>query len=108
MLWELYIEELVAYLPDICLVDQEIWWMISPLICFETLEWHHLERVLRSFDLHQGIPPSWSYIWLIDKDATSKIGRHIMHNMSPDELRVQRGSSHHFLRLVLWTSMIHI
>ena len=58
MLWEPYIGELVAHLPDICLADQEIWWTMSPLICFETVEWHHPERVLRQFDLHQGIPLS--------------------------------------------------
>ena len=60
MLWESYIGELVAHLPDICLSDQDIWRTISPLICFETIEWHHLERVLRQFGLHQGIPPSCS------------------------------------------------
>ena len=47
MLWEPYIGESVAHLPDICLVDQEIWWTMSLLICFETVEWHRLERVLR-------------------------------------------------------------
>ena len=52
MLWEPYIGESVAHLPDICLADEEIWHMTSPLICFETVEWHRLEQVLRQFDLH--------------------------------------------------------
>ena len=56
MLWEPYIRELVAHLPDICLANQEIWQTMSPLICFETVEWHRPERVLRQFDLRQGIP----------------------------------------------------
>ena len=60
MLWEPYIGESVAYLPYICLADQEIWRMMSPLICFGTIKWHRLERVLRQFGLHQGIPPSCS------------------------------------------------
>ena len=33
---------------------------MSPLIYFETVEWHCLERVFRQFDLHQGIPSSCS------------------------------------------------
>ena len=34
---------------------------MSPLICFETVEWHRPERVLRQFRLHQEIPPAFSY-----------------------------------------------
>ena len=33
---------------------------MSPLICFKTVEWYQLERVLRQFRLHKGIPPSCS------------------------------------------------
>ena len=54
MLWEPYIGESVAHPLDICLADQEIWRTISPLICFETVEWHRPERVLHQFDLHRG------------------------------------------------------
>ena len=60
MLWEPYIGESVAHLPDICHVDQKIWRTISPLICFETVEWHRPERVLCQLNLHQGIPSSCS------------------------------------------------
>ena len=31
---------------------------MSPLLCFETIEWHCPKQVLRQFDLHQGISPS--------------------------------------------------
>ena len=58
MLWEPYIGESVVHLPDIYLVNQGIWRKMSPLMWFETVEWHHPERVLRQFDLHQGIPLS--------------------------------------------------
>ena len=60
MLWEPYIGELVAHLPDICLANQEIWRTMSPLICFETIEWHRLKRVLCQFNLHWGIPSACS------------------------------------------------
>ena len=43
------------------LVDYEIWKTMSLFICFGIVEWHHPERVLRQFELHQGIPPSCSY-----------------------------------------------
>ena len=34
---------------------------MSPLICFESVEWHRSERVLRQFGLHQEISPACSY-----------------------------------------------
>ena len=75
MLWEPYIGESVSHLPNKCLVDQEIWWTMSPLICFEIVEWHHLKRVLHQFGLHQGIPPFCSLkqeLHLVDKRGRHK------------------------------------
>ena len=47
---------------------------MSPLICFEIVEWHRPERVLRQFGLPQEIPPSCSYEQQLHKvDAR---GRH--------------------------------
>ncbi|KAL6315777.1 hypothetical protein AAG906_008162 [Vitis piasezkii] len=40
-----YMGDLVAYLPTISLADQEIWWTMSPLICFDIVEWLRSERV---------------------------------------------------------------
>ncbi|RVW82581.1 Serine/threonine-protein phosphatase 7 long form-like [Vitis vinifera] len=60
VLWEPYMGDLVAHLVAISLVDQEIWRTMSPLICFDIVKWHRLERVLRQFGLQQGIPPSCS------------------------------------------------
>ena len=53
--------ELLDQLPYICLADQEIWRTMSPLICFEIVEWHPLERVLHQFGMHQEIPLACSY-----------------------------------------------
>ena len=66
--------DLVAYLSAISLADQEIWWMMSPLICFDIVKWHQPKRVLRQFGLQQGIPPSSS----IDQNLYSmdRRGRH--------------------------------
>ena len=52
--------DLVAHLVAISLVDQEIWRTMSPLICFDIVEWHRPKRVLRQFGLQQGILPSCS------------------------------------------------
>ena len=53
--------ELLDQLPYICLADQEIWRTMSPLICFEIVEWHRPERVLRQFGMQQEIPRACSY-----------------------------------------------
>ncbi|RVW37835.1 Serine/threonine-protein phosphatase 7 long form-like [Vitis vinifera] len=47
---------------------------MSPFICFDIVEWHRLERVLRQFSHQQGIPPSCS----IEQDLHSidRLGRH--------------------------------
>ncbi|KAL6342202.1 hypothetical protein AAG906_006816 [Vitis piasezkii] len=52
VLWQPYTDDILALLPDICLADQDIWWMMSPLFFFYIVEWHRPERVLRQFDLH--------------------------------------------------------
>ncbi|RVX06235.1 Serine/threonine-protein phosphatase 7 long form-like [Vitis vinifera] len=74
VLWEPYMGDLVAHLLAISLADQEIWWMMSPLICFDIVEWHRPERVLRQFGLQQGIPPSCSIE--LDLHSVDRQGRH--------------------------------
>lgn len=58
MIWQPYTPERLALLPDICLKDQDVWQTIAPLICFDVIEWHRPDRVLRQYGLHQGIPVS--------------------------------------------------
>ncbi|RVW50294.1 Serine/threonine-protein phosphatase 7 long form-like [Vitis vinifera] len=47
---------------------------MSPLICFDIVEWHRPERVLRQFGLQQGIPPSCSIE--LDLHSVDRRGRH--------------------------------
>ncbi|KAL6313700.1 hypothetical protein AAG906_010118 [Vitis piasezkii] len=74
VLWEPYMGDLVAHLPAISLVDQEIWRTMSPLICFDIVKWHRPKRVLRQFGLQQGIPPSCSIE--LDLHSMDRRGRH--------------------------------
>ncbi|RVW42730.1 Serine/threonine-protein phosphatase 7 long form-like [Vitis vinifera] len=60
VLWEPYMGDLVVHLLTISLANQEIWRTMSPLICFDIVEWHRPEQVLRQFGLQQGIRPSCS------------------------------------------------
>ena len=49
--------------------------MMSLLISFETAEWHRPERVLRQFDLYQGIPLCCSLkqeLHLVDRQGRHK------------------------------------
>ena len=66
--------DLVAHLPAISLADQEIWQTMSPLICFDIVEWHRPEQVLRQFGLQQGIRPSCSIE--LDLHSMDRRGRH--------------------------------
>ncbi|KAL6346186.1 hypothetical protein AAG906_027930 [Vitis piasezkii] len=56
IIWQPYTPEILEKLPPICVADQQIWRTVAPLICFEIVEWHHPDRVLRQFGLRQGIP----------------------------------------------------
>nr|XP_048334933.1 serine/threonine-protein phosphatase 7 long form homolog isoform X2 [Ziziphus jujuba var. spinosa] len=56
MTWQPYTSERLASLPDICIRDQHVWQTIAPLVCFDIVEWHQPDRVLRQFGLHQAIP----------------------------------------------------
>ncbi|KAJ0090197.1 hypothetical protein Patl1_14730 [Pistacia atlantica] len=56
MIWQPYTSELLVSPVDVCVRDQHVWRTIAPLICFDIVEWHHPDRVLRQFGLQQGIP----------------------------------------------------
>ncbi|XP_073026084.1 uncharacterized protein [Primulina eburnea] len=54
--WDPYPVEVLASLPDYCLSGRRIWQTVSPLICFDVVEFHHPDRVLRQFGQQQTIP----------------------------------------------------
>lgn len=55
-IWDPYPSEVLASLPAYCLSGQQIWQTVSPLICFDVVEFHHPDRVLRQFGQQQNIP----------------------------------------------------
>ncbi|XP_042515481.1 serine/threonine-protein phosphatase 7 long form homolog isoform X1 [Macadamia integrifolia] len=56
VIWQPYAPEILAALPEICRSDQDVWRTIAPLICFDIVEWHLPQRVLRQFGLQNTIP----------------------------------------------------
>ncbi|CAI9088580.1 OLC1v1022948C1 [Oldenlandia corymbosa var. corymbosa] len=53
--WQPY-AYIIGSLPDYCLSGREIWQTVSPLLCFDVVEMHYPDRVLRQFGQHQNIP----------------------------------------------------
>lgn len=43
-------------LPDYCRVASDLWTTRSPLLCFEVVEWHLPDRVVRQFGFRQIVP----------------------------------------------------
>ncbi|KAJ0030829.1 hypothetical protein Pint_14543 [Pistacia integerrima] len=56
MMWQPYTYELLVSPADVCVRDQHVWRTTAPLICFDIVEWHRPDRVLRQFGLQQRIP----------------------------------------------------
>ncbi|CAA0277808.1 unnamed protein product [Arabidopsis thaliana] len=56
VIWQPYTPDLLAKIPLICVSGENIWRTVAPLICFDVVEWHRPDRVLRQFGLHQTIP----------------------------------------------------
>ncbi|XP_028212745.1 serine/threonine-protein phosphatase 7 long form homolog [Glycine soja] len=54
--WEPYTTNVMSLLPPICLVGDVTWCAVVPLICFQVIEWHQPDRVLRQFGMQQLIP----------------------------------------------------
>ncbi|KAL6319742.1 hypothetical protein AAG906_026837 [Vitis piasezkii] len=54
---------------------------MSPLICFNIIEWHKPKRVLRQFRMQQGIPPPYLIdmeLHLVGDGGIGMIGQHSM------------------------------
>ncbi|XP_022877752.1 uncharacterized protein LOC111395817 isoform X2 [Olea europaea var. sylvestris] len=54
--WEPYPDDVLASLPQYCISGRRIWQTVSPLICFDVVEFHHPDRALRQFGQQQTIP----------------------------------------------------
>lgn len=55
-IWKPYGDTVMEVLPNYCTVGSDIWMAHVPLICFELVEWHLPQRVLRQFGCVQDIP----------------------------------------------------
>ena len=56
--WEPYPSTVISLLPPVCLVGSLAWYAVVPLICFQVIEWHQPDRVLRQFGMQQPVPES--------------------------------------------------
>eukprot|EP00256_Glycine_max_P068120 XP_025982715.1 serine/threonine-protein phosphatase 7 long form homolog [Glycine max] len=58
--WEPYPSTVISLLSPVCLVGSLVWYAVVPLICFQVIEWHQPDKVLRQFGMQQPIPESHS------------------------------------------------
>ncbi|KAI8021447.1 hypothetical protein LOK49_LG03G00523, partial [Camellia lanceoleosa] len=57
-IWEPYgtEDDIMTSFPSYCTVGRDIWMAQVPLICFDIIEWHLPDRVLRQFGQVQSVP----------------------------------------------------
>ncbi|XP_028114200.1 serine/threonine-protein phosphatase 7 long form homolog [Camellia sinensis] len=87
-IWQPYADVLQT-LPDYCRLGEDIWMARVPLICFDVVEWHLPDRVLRQFGRVQAVPDRCDTEWRLH--ATDRRGR-----ASTD------WSQHHMRYIQLW------
>ncbi|KAH1257463.1 Serine/threonine-protein phosphatase 7 long form [Glycine max] len=56
--WEPYTTTVISWLSPICVVRSDARCAVVRLICFQVIEWHQPDRVLRQFGMQQPIPES--------------------------------------------------
>ncbi|KAH9616591.1 hypothetical protein KSS87_008139 [Heliosperma pusillum] len=55
-IWQPYPQAIFSFLPESCYDDSGEWSVVSPMICFDIVEWHLPNRVARQFGWKQNIP----------------------------------------------------
>ncbi|KAH0717388.1 hypothetical protein KY285_013419 [Solanum tuberosum] len=55
-IWEPYLDDLIENLPDYCRIGRDIWRVRAPIFCWDVIEVHLPDRVMRQFGLKQTIP----------------------------------------------------
>jgi hypothetical protein len=70
----------LSSLPEYCRIGQEVWRSVTPLICFQIVEWHLPNRTLRQFGMQQDIPqPANTDVKLHDCDLRGKVHENWRH-----------------------------
>uniref|UniRef100_A0A2N9EQQ3 Aminotransferase-like plant mobile domain-containing protein n=1 Tax=Fagus sylvatica TaxID=28930 RepID=A0A2N9EQQ3_FAGSY len=74
VIWEPYTDDVLSSLPEYCRIGQEVWRSVTPLICFQIVEWHLPNRALCQFGMQQDIPqPANTDVKLHDCDLRGKV-----------------------------------
>ncbi|XP_028061490.1 serine/threonine-protein phosphatase 7 long form homolog [Camellia sinensis] len=71
-IWQPYADVLHT-LPDYCRLGEDIWMARVPLICYDVVEWHLPDRVLRQFGRVQAVPDRCDTEWRLH--ATDRRGQ---------------------------------
>jgi hypothetical protein len=70
----------LSLLLEYCRIGQEVWRSVTPLICFQIVEWHLPNRALRQFGMQQDISqPVNTDVKLHDCDLRGKVHENWRH-----------------------------
>ena len=68
-------------LLEYCRIGQEVWCLVTPLICFQIIEWHLPNRVLHQFGMQQEIPqPVNTKVKLHDCNLRGKVHENLRYH----------------------------
>ncbi|KAH1247550.1 Serine/threonine-protein phosphatase 7 long form [Glycine max] len=82
--WVPYAGHVEMNLSQVCFIGSVLWTCIVPLICFQKVEWHQPDRVMRQFGMQQPIPgPVMQPENIHDLTLKGKEGRNWMRLMQP-------------------------
>ncbi|KAH9611124.1 hypothetical protein KSS87_011978 [Heliosperma pusillum] len=87
--WQPYPQAIFSFLPEACYNDSGEWSVVSPMICFDIVEWHLPNRVARQFGWKQNIPEP--------ADTESKL-----HKMDKRGAHSRNWADYHSTYLAMW------